>query len=154
MKKVLVMFAVIFVTVISLLAVTFARDYSLTADRDLTASWPSSVYIRNQYTNQVYMKCEYTVKETGFLFRKTTFKGEVTGQPNYSRGYVAVTFWIGSDWDYNSSSELVVNEGCYKTSYETSGSNSRPTKVQFYFRDGEYGYTSDYDTYTYIAEQS
>ena len=143
--------AVIFLTTLAI--VSFAFDYIEQDPRNLTESW-SSPHTINSDTSIASLESQYSVWNTGVLFWKTThFKGEATGTPNYSTGYVAVTFWIGNDWNYNSHSEIN-DQGKYYVSYESSGSNSRPTKIQFYFRDGEYGVTSDYDTYTYIASQS
>ena len=153
MKKVMLvtMITVLFLT--GLAIVSFAHDYLHQGSRNLAESW-SSPYTINSDTSTASLKSQYSVWDTGILWWKTThFKGEATGTPNYSTGYVAVTFWIGNDWDYNSHSELN-DQGKYYVSYESSGSNSRPTQIQFYFRDGQYGVTSDYDTYTYLVSQS
>lgn len=149
MKKTFIALGIVLVISLSLLIVAFATDYNSTVSKDFTqSSWSVSAY---DSSSTLRLRGNYSKTTTGMLWwEKTNYKATTTGYANYSRVYVASTLWYGSDW-YFDSSETLTNGMC-SASYTMV--DKRPTKAQFYFRDGEDGYTTTYNTYCVLVTQS
>ena len=108
----------------------YAKEYNSETKKDFTASGT------------------YTITTSGALWwKETTYKAVTTGHTKYSSAYVATTLWTGSDWDVTFS-EDVKNGECSATH---SVVDIRPTKAQFYLRDGVGDYA---DFYSVLVTQS
>ena len=124
----------------------YAKEYNSETKKDFTASgWTVA---KNDSNGVRRLDGTYTITTSGALWwKETTYKAVTTGHTKYSSAYVATTLWTGSDWDVTFS-EDVKNGECSATH---SVVDIRPTKAQFYLRDGVGDYA---DFYSVLVTQS
>ena len=151
MRKVWLILAFSLLFIVAATVVVFAKDYISDDEyyRNFNNSWSTPVTIEDD-NNDVRLSGSYTKTTTGIWpFKKTHYSGIANGTAYYSRVYIAVTLWHNSDWTYTSSTSL--NNGSCSATHTL---NNQPTKAQFYFRDGEYGYTPSYDIFSILVRQA